>query len=417
MKAVVIAAAASGTGKTTVAAGLMGALRRRGLKVQPFKAGPDYIDPTYHTWATGQPSHNLDTWMLAPDSVCELYCRSMKGMDIAIIEGVMGLYDGHSPVSGEGSTAELAALLKAPVILVIDSRKRARSLAAIPAGLRDFDPSINIAGIIFNGIGSDHHYEICRLAIEHYTDIKVLGYLPRRDDLRFPERYLGLVPTVEGGTDNTLLTNLIAQCTDTLNLEEITTLAGTAAMPSFQPRLFPPSPLPQSVRIGIAGIGPSASIYHDSLDLLEAWGAEIVPFSPLQDRFLPLTSPALYRGRIPRELYAEGLSGNVPAYNAVRSAAETGMPVYAECGGRCTWATASVTRREKNTLWWGRSPFIPHRRSTPHLATAPCRPWPTDPSCAGAISFAATSFTGQLLQDNIDYTPPTSLLTGTGRKE
>ena len=198
MRAIVIAGTTSGVGKTTVATGLMGALRQRGLKVQPFKTGPDYIDPSYHTWVTGEASRNLDTWLLSHDAVLELFSRAMAGKDIAVIEGVMGLYDGHSSLNEEGSTAELAKLLGAPVLLVVDSRKGARSLAAMVSGYQAFDPALNLGGVILNGIGSDEHLRFCREAIEHYTGVAVLGYLPRRDNLSLPERHLGLIPTVEG---------------------------------------------------------------------------------------------------------------------------------------------------------------------------------------------------------------------------
>src|SRR3990172_7679982 len=180
LKAIVIAGTVSGVGKTTIATGLMGALSRRMFKVQPFKTGPDYIDPTYHTWVTGAPSRNLDTWMLSHQAVVELFTRAMKGKDIAVIEGVMGLYDGRSSISDEASTAELAKLLGAPVLLVVDSRKGARSLAAMVSGYQNFDPQLNLGGVILNGIGSDGHLKLCREAIEHYTGVPVLGYLPRR---------------------------------------------------------------------------------------------------------------------------------------------------------------------------------------------------------------------------------------------
>ncbi|MEJ2740101.1 MAG: cobyrinate a,c-diamide synthase, partial [Dehalococcoidia bacterium] len=197
MKKIVIAGTTSGVGKTTVTTGLIGALCKRGLKVQPFKAGPDYIDPSYHTQISGTPSRNLDTWLLSPDTIIELFNRAVQGKDIAVIEGVMGLYDGHSSTGEEGSTAELAKLLQAPVVLVLDSRKGARSMAAMVTGYNTFDKSLNLAGVILNGIGSEEHLKICQEAIEHYTDIKVLGHLPRRDGLSLPERHLGLIPTVE----------------------------------------------------------------------------------------------------------------------------------------------------------------------------------------------------------------------------
>ena len=238
MKAIVVAGITSGVGKTTIAIGLMRALRRQGYKVQPFKTGPDYIDPSYHTWVTGEVSRNLDTWLLSRDAVLELFARAMLGKEIAIIEGVMGLYDGRSSVSDEGSTAELAQLLGAPVLLVVDSRKGARSLAAMVAGYRDFAPDLNLGGVILNGIGSDRHLELCREAIEHYTGILVLGYLPRRDYLSLPERHLGLIPTVERPASDQFLERLVAQCESTFNITEILRLSEKAVIPEAQTRLF-----------------------------------------------------------------------------------------------------------------------------------------------------------------------------------
>jgi cobyrinic acid a,c-diamide synthase len=173
MKAIVIGGTVSGVGKTTVSIGLMAALCRRGIKVQPFKAGPDYIDPSYHTMVTGAESRNLDTWMVPSGSILELFHRAMRRKEMAVIEGVMGLYDGRSSTTDEGSTAELAKLLGIPVILVLDSKKGARSLAAMVMGYQHFDKSVQIGGVILNGIGSNSHLNLCRQSIEHYTGIQV----------------------------------------------------------------------------------------------------------------------------------------------------------------------------------------------------------------------------------------------------
>ncbi|OGO24983.1 MAG: hypothetical protein A2144_10335 [Chloroflexi bacterium RBG_16_50_9] len=333
MKAVVIAGATSGVGKTTVATGLMGALAKRGLKVQPFKAGPDYIDPTYHTKVTGVPSRNLDTWLLAPDTIIELFNRAMTGKDIAVIEGVMGLYDGRSPTNDEGSTAELAKLLKAQVLLVVDSRKGARSLAALVGGYRDFDTSLRLEGVVLNGIGSDGHLRVCREAIEHYTSVPVLGYLPRSEELTLPERHLGLVPAVEGGVKEGFMERLVAQCEATVDIPRILGLSEQAAFPKTGAGLFPLSPLAAVTRIAVARDKAFSFYYQDSLDLLEAWGAELVPFSPLQDIGLPPDTSGLYIGGGFPELYAADLSANTDTKKAIRLAAKRGMPVYSECGG------------------------------------------------------------------------------------
>ena len=333
MRAIVIAGTTSGVGKTTVATGLMGVLVRRGLKVQPFKTGPDYIDPSYHTWVSGEASRNLDTWLLSRHAVLELFRRAMVGKDIAVIEGVMGLYDGHSSTSEEGSTAELAKLLGAPVILVVDSRKGARSLAAMVSGYKAFDPALNLGGVILNGIGSDEHLRFCREAIEHYTKVAVLGYLPRRDNLSLPERHLGLVPTVEGPAGEEFLKLLVAQCETTIDIPRILSLSEQAKVPEAEPALFPKMPKPATVRIAVARDKAFSFYYQDSLDLLAVWGAELVPFSPLEDTKLPPDVSGLYIGGGFPELYAASLAENKSIRQEIKLAAERGMPLYAECGG------------------------------------------------------------------------------------
>jgi len=333
VKAIVIAGTTSGVGKTTIATGLMGVLTSYGLKVQPFKTGPDYIDPSYHTWVTGTTSRNLDTWMLTHDAVAELFNRAMVGKDIAVIEGVMGLYDGQSSVNDDGSTAELAKLLQTPVILVMDSRKGARSLAAMAAGYQAFDNRLHLGGVILNGIGSAEHLKICQESIEHYTGIKVLGYLPKRDDLSLPERYMGLIPTVEGIANKEFLQLLIAQCKATLNIPQIINLSEQATYPNIEPILFPEIPKSPITKIAVAKDKAFSFYYQDSLDLIEAWGAELIPFSPIQDTRLPKGISGLYIGGGFPELYAADLAKNKPIKQAIKIAAKQGMPVYAECGG------------------------------------------------------------------------------------
>ena len=245
---IVIAGARSGVGKTTITTGIMGALARRGLRVGPFKCGPDYIDPSYHRMACGVPSRNLDTWLLAHDTVLELFSRATKGKDIAVIEGVMGLYDGHANLTEEGSTAEVAKLLRAPVVLIVDAAKVARSIAAEVLGYQQFDPSVNIAGVILNSVGSPRHLEFCRPPIEEATRLPVLGYMPRRDDLKVPERHLGLIPTVEGVVVEDWFDRLIAQVGETIDLDKLTAIAARADTPEVEPSIFPREPAPKRAR-------------------------------------------------------------------------------------------------------------------------------------------------------------------------
>ena len=310
MKAIVVAGTTSGVGKTTVACGLMAVLRRRGLKVQPFKVGPDYIDPSYHTWVTGEPSRNLDTWLLSREAVLELFRRAMVGKDIAVIEGVMGLYDGRSGTSEEGSTAQLAKFLGAPVLLVVDCRNTARSIAAMVGGYRDFDPALCLGGVILNGVGSDGHLGLCEEAIKHYSGIPVLGHLRRSENLVLPERHLGLVPVVEGTPGESFLGKLVAQCNTSFDIPGILCLSGRAAVPKAEPILFPRTPRKPRAKIGIARDRAFSFYYQDSLDV-----------------------SGLYIGGGFPELYAHDLAKNIEMKRQVKLAADRGMPIYAECGG------------------------------------------------------------------------------------
>ena len=293
---IVIAGVRSGVGKTTIATGIMGALTRRGLSVQPFKAGPDYIDPSYHKLACGVPSRNLDTWLLPHSTVLELFQRASGRGDISVIEGVMGVFDGHSSLSEEGSTAELAKLLGAPVILVADAAKVARSVAAEILGYQRFDPGLNIAGVILNGVGGPRHLDFCKPQIEATTGLPVLGYLPRREDLVQPERHMGLIPTVEGTVARKWYDTLIAQIEETIDLDLLMAVANSAAGTNAVAEAYPESPQPKRAVIAVAQDKAFSFYYQDSLDLLEAWGAELAPFSPLEDERLPEGIGGIYLG-------------------------------------------------------------------------------------------------------------------------
>ena len=332
-QAIVIAGVRSGVGKTTIATGIMGALRRRGYQVQPFKAGPDYIDPSYHELASGAPSRNLDTWLIPKPTVLELFQRAAGQRQISVVEGVMGVFDGHSSLTEEGSTAELAKLLDAPVVLVADAGKVARSVAAEVLGYQKFDPALRIAGVILNGVGGPGHLEFCQPQIEETTGLPVLGYLPRREQLVQPERHLGLIPTVEGTVARQWYDFLIAQVEETIDLDRIVQLAGSCNTPSAQPQAYPEESQPKKARIAIARDKAFSFYYQDSLDLLEAWGAELAPFSPLDDSRLPEGVGGLYLGGGFPEMFAEQLSQNQPMHTAVLKAVSQGVPVYAECGG------------------------------------------------------------------------------------
>ena len=331
--AIVIAGVRSGVGKTTIATGIMGALTRRGHSVQPFKAGPDYIDPSYHKLACGVPSRNLDTWLLPHPTVLELFQRASGSKEISVIEGVMGVFDGHSSLSEDGSTAELAKLLRAPVILVADASKVARSVAAEVLGYQRFDPDLNIAGVILNGVGGPRHLDFCKPQIEATTGLPVLGYLPRREDLVQPERHLGLIPTVEGTVARQWYDALIAQIEETVDLDRLIILANSATGTIAAAGAYPEAPQPKRAVIAVAQDQAFSFYYQDSLDLLEAWGAEVAPFSPLEDEKLPDGTGGIYLGGGFPEIFARELSENKPMHLAIQDAVRRKVPVYAECGG------------------------------------------------------------------------------------
>lgn len=337
--AIVIAGVRSGVGKTTIATGIMGALTRRGHSVQPFKAGPDYIDPSYHKLACGVASRNLDTWLMPHPTVLELFQRAAGRGDISVIEGVMGVFDGHSSLSEDGSTAELAKLLRAPVILVADASKVARSVAAEVLGYQKFDADLNIAGVILNGVGGPRHLDFCKPQIEATTGLPVLGYLPRREDLVQPERHLGLIPTVEGTVARKWYDTLIAQIEETIDLNRLMVIANEADRATLAvgakvaAEAYPESPQPKRAVIAVAQDQAFSFYYQDSLDLLEAWGAELAPFSPLEDEKLPDGTGGIYLGGGFPEIFAKELSENKPMHQAIQDAVRRKVPVYAECGG------------------------------------------------------------------------------------
>ena len=330
----VIAGAASGVGKTTVAIGLMRAFSRRGLRVQPFKVGPDYIDPSYHHLACGGRSRNLDTWMVSPEIVRELYDRANDSADLALVEGVMGLFDGRSGRDEAGSAAAVARLLGLPVLLVLDVGKMARSAAAMALGYQRFDPRVKVAGVIANNVGSVGHFEMVRDAVESAIGLPVVGYLPRRDDLQLPERHLGLIPVAEGTVGVDFVERVAQQVEETVDLEAVRRLAELAESVAVAPSgIFPKSPMSPRTAIAVAQDEAFCFYYQDNLDLLEAWGASLVPFSPLRDERLPDGVQGVYLGGGFPEAFATSLAGNRSMLASIRFAQADGMPIYAECGG------------------------------------------------------------------------------------
>ncbi|HEU4685698.1 MAG TPA: cobyrinate a,c-diamide synthase [Nitrospira sp.] len=328
----VIAGTHSGVGKTTVSLALMAALTQRGRSVQAFKVGPDFIDPTHHRAVTGRPSRNLDGWMLGADINRHIFARAATGADLSIIEGMMGLYDGSSAVTETGSTAELAKQIDAPVLLVIDAAAMARSAAVMARGYATFDRALRVAGVLFNRVGSEGHYRLLKDAVEAETDLTVVGYLKGEASVTLPDRHLGLVTALEKASAE-VYDRLAAVVRETLDLDRVEALAGSAGpLPRIPETGASAGAVERRVRIGLAHDPAFCFYYPDNLELLQAAGAELVPFSPIADRSLPKVDMLYLGGGYP-ELYGERLAANIVMRDAVRDFVQRGGMIYAECGG------------------------------------------------------------------------------------
>lgn len=325
--ALLIAGTHSGCGKTTLTLGVMAALARRGLAVQPFKCGPDFIDPSLHRMVTGRISRNLDVRMCGAEFVRRSFARNAAGCDCAVVEGVMGLFDG-----GEGSAAVLAKTLDLPVVLVIDVRSAAESVAAVAHGFATLDPELRLAGIICNRVGSDKHRQMIAEAIARHCNLPIIGFLPREEAISIPSRHLGLHMGEEHPLRGEGLERLIRLIEDHLDLELLLAIAGQRQMD----QAMDDTPLVERgapVRIGVARDSAFCFYYEDNLDLLRDAGAELIFFSPLADAQLPPNLQGLYLGGGYPELHAALLSDNSRMRQQIRHFAEAGHPVYAECGG------------------------------------------------------------------------------------
>ncbi len=331
---IVIAGTHSGAGKTTVASGLMAALAGRGLDVAPFKVGPDFIDPSYHALAAGRPGRNLDAFLSGPDLVGPLFAHGARGADVAVIEGVMGLFDGKGGWE-LASTAHVAKLLDAPVVLVVDARAMARSAAAMVHGYATFDPELDVAGVVLNRVGSATHERMLREVVAP-LGIPVLGVLRRDAAVSTPDRHLGLVPAAERRLEaRESIDALGVVAARSVDLDAVMRLASSAGMLRAKP-WSPEAPEEQrtpGVRVAVAA-GPSFSfLYEENVELMEGAGAEVIPFDPTTDEALPDGTDALYLGGGFPETYADALSANEPMKGSVARFADEGRPVVAECGG------------------------------------------------------------------------------------
>lgn len=335
MNRIMIAATSSGIGKTTLSLGLMAAFKRRGLEVQPFKVGPDYIDPGFHRLVTGNPSYNLDSWMLEEDVLRFLFYKNMQGKDIGIIEGVMGLYDGIGVErQALGSSAHISKILKAPVILVIDGSAMSSSAAAMVLGYKLYDLEVNIQGILINRVSGQSHYALLKEAIERDTNIKCLGYLPKDLNLSLNSRHLGLIPVEEVENFKEKVDLLADYIEKYLDLEKILQLSKKVKPVKFQ-KDYRASCLDygQGLTLGILKDKAFHFYYQDNIDLLMDMGIEIKWISPLEDDTLPKNLDGLYLGGGFPEVFANELQQNQIFRKSLYQALDLGLPAYGECGG------------------------------------------------------------------------------------
>ncbi|MGE5256085.1 MAG: cobyrinate a,c-diamide synthase [Hyphomicrobiales bacterium] len=332
MQGIVIAGTHSGCGKTTVSLGLMAALVRRGLRIAPFKVGPDFIDPGHHSRVAGVPSRNLDGWMLSREYNRLTFLKAAGNSDVAVVEGVMGLFDGYDGKTEAGSTAQIAKWLGLPVVLVVDVRCMARSAAALVQGFENFDPDLRFAGAVFNHMGSPRHMEYLREALEGAVRMPCLGGILRDEALVIPERHLGLVTPEDHPLDNQSIARLADLVEHGLDLSKLIAGLQDIAGPTPQKAEGPAVPA-HPVRIGVARDNAFCFYYPDNLELLEGCGADLVFFSPMQDQFLPPGLDGIYLGGGYPELFAGTLAANESMRRQILEHSTAGLPIYAECGG------------------------------------------------------------------------------------
>lgn len=346
MAHLLISAAHKSSGKTTISIGVCAALTQRGVTVQPFKKGPDYIDPMWLGRACGRPCHNLDFYLMPPEEIQATFVQRATGSQLAVIEGNKGLYDGLD-LDGSNSNAALAILLGAPVVLVIDARGMTRGIAPLILGYQAFEPEIRIAGVVLNQLGGSRHEKKLRAVIEHYTDVPVLGAVHRDPTLEIVERHLGLMPSNEDQDAYAQIQRIAQGVAAQVDLDRLLAIGATAA-PVAAPGTVPPPPAPRTadVRVGIARDAAFGFYYPGDLEALQRAGAELVYINALRDRQLPELDGLFIGGGFP-EVKMDELAANISLRRAIREAIEHGLPTYAECGGLMYLA--------RSLQWHGRS--------------------------------------------------------------
>lgn len=344
MNRFVLAGTGSGVGKTTFTIGIMRALMKRGLTVQGFKCGPDYIDPTYHTAVTNRSSRNIDSFMMTEDVVRTIVARNSMDADVAIIEGVMGFYDGKSPLSNEGSAAHISEITKSPVILVVNAASMARSVAAIVKGFQQLDENATIVGVIANQLGSKSHFEIVKTAIEHECNVPVLGYLPKGAVPTLPSRHLGLVPAIERGDLDEYFDELANAIEATVDLDLLLQVTKAAKLEPTSP-IFDTQTNAKKIHLAVAKDAAFNFYYEENFELLESYGAKLHFFSPLANEPVPQQAQGLYIGGGFPEEFAAQLAQNECSKNSIKQAISNGIPTLAECGG-FMYLTEEIVNRE-----------------------------------------------------------------------
>ncbi|QPR27374.1 cobyrinate a,c-diamide synthase [Edwardsiella hoshinae] len=330
--AFVLAGTGSGCGKTTLTLGLLKVLQQRGLRVQPYKVGPDYLDTGWHTAVCGVASRNLDSFMLPAPTLNALFNAQMQQADVAVIEGVMGLYDGYGTDPAYCSTAAMAKQLGCPVILLVDGKAVSTSIAATVMGFQHFDPSLNIAGVIVNRVNSAAHFALLKTAIEHYCALPVLGHVPSVEGISLPERHLGLVTARESLVTAQPWRDFAATLEQTLDIDRLLALCSLTSLPPGVWPDLPPADAGRGLRLAIAEDEAFNFYYPDNIQLLARCGVEIVSFSPLHDAQLPDCQMVWLGGGYP-ELYAKALAANETMLDSLRQAQRRGVAIYGECGG------------------------------------------------------------------------------------
>lgn len=344
---IVVAGTNSGVGKTSVSLALVSALARRGLRVQAFKVGPDYLDPTYLSVASGRPCYNLDGWMTNRDYVRQLVARAAWDADIVVVEGVMGLFDGADFARNEGSTAEIAAWLDAPVLLVVNVHGVARSIAPLVKGFDEFEPDLKLAGVVANHCGSEKHGRWLAEALKVSSLPELVAAIPRGAFPQLPSRHLGLVTANDRLLDREILDRLAQAFEKHASVETIVETARTAGEIEVPESEQPPVSRDTGLKVGIAHDAAFHFYYADNLEALEAAGCDLIRFSPLDDKSIPHGVDALYFGGGYPEEFAQRLSENTSMMDSIRQFAQSGKPVYGECGGLMYLSLGIETRNDE----------------------------------------------------------------------